>query len=152
MGVKKAANAALRLAYAAKRSVGHLRFLLFRQRVQQAIVNTAETAVAHHQNVVARLCGFHHHVHQRVEIRAPMRRLHAGIRHFRDLPRNVVRLEQEHFVGTAERRRQIVLLMPIFMVLDRGSSTARMRAVPPTLPRSAARVARIAVGWCAKSS
>ena len=104
-------------------------------------MNAAEAAVAHHQNVIARLCGFHHHVHQRVEIRAPVRRLHAGIRHFRHLPRNVVRLEQEHFVGAAERRRQIVLLMPIFMVLERGSSTARMRAVPPTLPRNAARVA-----------
>ena len=42
--------------------------------------------------------------------------------------------------------------MPIFMVLERGSSTARIRAVPPTLPRSACRVARIAVGWWAKSS
>ncbi len=108
MGVKKAANAALRVAYATEQSVGHLRLLLFRQRVQQAIVNAAKTAVAHHQNVVARLCGFHHHVHQRVEIRAPVRRLHTGISHFRYLPWNVMRLEQEHFVGAAERRRQIV--------------------------------------------
>ena len=51
-----------------------------------------ETAVAHHQNVIARLCGFHHHVHQRVEYprsNAPAARRY---RHFRHLPRNVVRL------------------------------------------------------------
>ena len=44
------------------------------------------------------------------------------------------------------RADEVFLLQPIFMVFERGSSTAIMRAVPPTLPRSAASVARIAVG------
>ena len=41
---------------------------------------------------------------------------------------------------------------PRRMVLERGSSTATTRAAPPVRARSASSVARIAVGWCAKSS
>ena len=43
-------------------------------------------------------------------------------------------------------------MVPSFMVLLRGSNTAKMRAFGPTLRRKPSRVVRIAVGWCAKSS
>ena len=42
-------------------------------------------------------------------------------------------------------------IAPSFMVFERGSKTARMRAAP-TFLRSPSSVVRIAVGWCAKSS
>ncbi len=42
-------------------------------------------------------------------------------------------------------------MTPIFIVLERGSSTARIRAAP-TLLRRPAIVSSMAVGWCAKSS
>ena len=42
-------------------------------------------------------------------------------------------------------------MAPSFIVLERGSNTARMRAAP-TRRRSPLTVVRMAVGWCAKSS
>jgi hypothetical protein len=74
---------------------------LFRQLIQQLLMDAAKTAVAHHQNMVARVGGFHHHIRQRIDIGAPVRRLDAGFRHFRHLPRNMLRLQQEHFIGAA---------------------------------------------------
>ncbi len=44
-----------------------------------------------------------------IDVGAPVGRLDAGFRHFRHLPRNMLRLQEEHFIGAAERRRQIVL-------------------------------------------
>ncbi len=68
----------------------------------------AEAAVAHDQNVVARLRGFNNHLYQRVDVGAPVGWLNAGVSHFHHLPRNVVRLEQEHFISATEGRREIV--------------------------------------------
>src|SRR6516225_236250 len=42
-------------------------------------------------------------------------------------------------------------IAPCFIVLERGSNTARMRCAP-TVRRRPSMVVRIAVGWCAKSS
>ena len=59
--------------------------------------------------MVARVGGFDHHLRQGIDVGAPVGRLDAGFRHFRHLPRNMLRLQEEHFIGAAERRRQIVL-------------------------------------------
>ena len=64
-------------------------------------MDPTKTAVAHHQNMVAGLSGFHHHIRERIHIRAPVRRLDAGIGHFRHLPRNMLRLQQEDLIGAS---------------------------------------------------
>ncbi len=56
--------------------------VLFRQPIQQFLMDAAETAVAHHRDVIAGLCGFHHHIRQRIDISTPVSRLYAGVRHF----------------------------------------------------------------------
>ena len=71
-------------------------------------MNAAKTTVAHDQNVVARMRGLHNHIHQRIDIGAPVRGLYAGVSYFSYLPRNMLRLQQEDLVGTTERRRQVV--------------------------------------------
>ena len=37
-----------------------------------------------------------------IDVGAPVGRLDAGFRHFRHLPRNMLRLQEEHFIGAAE--------------------------------------------------
>ena len=71
-------------------------------------MNAAKSTVAHHQNVVARMGGFNNHIHQRIDIGAPVRRLYASISHFSNLPRDMLRLQQEDLVRATERRRQVV--------------------------------------------
>ena len=71
-------------------------------------MNAAKSAVAHHQNVVARMGSFNNHLHQCIDIGAPVRGLNAGVSHFSDLPRNMLRLQQEDFVRAAKGRRQVV--------------------------------------------
>ena len=75
-------------------------FRLLRQTIQQFLMDPTKTAVAHHQNMVARLSGFHHHICQRIHIATPVCRLNAGFCHFCHLPRNMRRLQQEDFIGT----------------------------------------------------
>ena len=67
---------------------------------QQFLMDPTKTAVAHHQNMVARLSGFHHHICQRIHIATPVCRLNAGFCHFCHLPRNMRWLQQEDFIGT----------------------------------------------------
>ena len=43
-------------------------------------------------------------------------------------------------------------MVPSFMVLLRGSNTAKMRPCGPMRRRKPSSVVRSAVGWCAKSS
>ncbi len=44
--------------------------------------------VAHHQNIIARLCGFRNHFHQYVKVSTPMSGLHIALDHLRHLPWN----------------------------------------------------------------
>ena len=75
-------------------------------------MDATEAAVAHYQNVISRLGGFHDHIRQGIDIDMPMGRLHAGLCHFRYLPGNMLRLQQEDLIGPAQRRGQIVLAQP----------------------------------------
>ena len=93
-----------------------------------AFVNAAEAAVAHHQNVVA---GLRLGRDRRDQRRHVVLHQHLAPRGASALARpSPGRLRSRTAVGRREAPGSASFIAPSFIVFERGSSTARMRAVP----------------------
>ncbi len=86
-------------------------------------MDAAETAVAHHRDVIAVLCGFHHHFRQRIDISTPVSRPVRRLRRLPPLRRlNMRRPQQEHFIRHALTTASVILHNPIHRKAERGSA------------------------------
>jgi len=105
-----------------------------RQRRQQPAVHAAEAAVAHHQDVVAGGEPLHSRGNQGVDVvEARCPRPAAPVPAPAPSPGicAAARAIAEHEVGRLQAGGRRALIVPSFIVFERGSSTARMRAPRP---------------------
>ena len=86
-------------------------------------MNAAERAVAHAEDRVSRTGLLENGLDEHVKVMRAEGALAHDVEHFRGLPRHALSCEAEHLVRLVQR--SLSFIVPSFMVLLRGSSTAR---------------------------